>query len=113
MVNQYPKTEVINKLCGGEGDSLVKYLLDSSELPAKAGFLGELVLEPGTSVGYHKHVGEGELYYILSGEGEYVEEGKKSIVSSGMATMVYDGGSHSLANTGKTPLVFIAVLIKE
>lgn len=113
MVNKEPKLEKTTGLAGGEGPGAIKYLVDRCDLPRKAGLLAEVVLEPGATVGYHKHEGEGELYYITAGEGDYTEDGATTRVTAGMATYVYDGHSHGLKNTGSVPMTFIAVIVKE
>ena len=113
MVNKNPRKENATGIAGGEGPGSIQYLLESGDLPAKAGLLAEVVLEPGATVGYHWHHGEGELYYILTGSGEYTEDGVMTPVSAGMATYVYDGHAHGLVNTGGEPLKFVAVIVKE
>jgi len=113
MVNKNPIAEKVIGLAGGVGNSTLAHLVAPGELPAKAGLLAVATLEPGSSVGYHKHEGEGELYYILSGDGEYTEDGVMTPVSAGMATYVYNEHSHGLVNTGKTTMTFVAVIVKE
>lgn len=113
MVNKSPKKEQVTGIAGGEGPGAIAHLVAPGELPAKAGLMANVTLEPGSSVGYHKHEGEGELYYILSGSGEYTEDGVMTPVSAGAATYVYDGHSHGLVNTGKEPMTFVAVIINE
>jgi mannose-6-phosphate isomerase-like protein (cupin superfamily) len=113
MVNKEPKTEKAQGIAGGEGFGAIKMLVDSCDLYNKAGLLAEVMLEPGSSVGYHKHEGEGEMYYILTGEGDYTEDGVTTRVSEGMVTCVYDGHSHGLKNTGSVPMTFVAVIVKE
>ena len=112
MVNKNPKRENAKNIAGGVGAGTITHLVETAKLPDKAGLLAEITLESGASVGYHQHIGEGELYYILSGEGEYTEDGVKTQVSAGMATYVYDGHSHGMVNTGKEPMTFIAVIVK-
>jgi mannose-6-phosphate isomerase-like protein (cupin superfamily) len=113
MVNKEPRTEHLTGIAGGRGMGAIKTLVESCDLYSKAGLLAEVVLEPGSTVGYHKHEGEGEMYYITSGEGDYTEDGATTRVAAGMVTCVYAGHSHGLKNTGGTPLAFIAVIIKE
>jgi mannose-6-phosphate isomerase-like protein (cupin superfamily) len=113
MVNKKPETELCTGIAGGVGAGSIAHLVAPDKLPAKAGLLANVTLEPGASVGYHKHEGEGELYYILSGIGEYTEDGVMTPVSAGMATYVYDGHSHGLVNTGKERMTFVAVIVKE
>ena len=78
-----------------------------------AGTLTGAALEAGGSVGYHKHVGEGEMYYIIKGHGEYQENGETMPISEGMTTMVYDGDSHGLQNSDDGVMEFLAFIIKE
>ncbi len=113
MVNKEPKIECLEGIAGGIGPGSVKTLVESCDLYSKAGLLAEVVLGPGSTVGYHKHEGEGEMYYITEGEGDYTEDGVTTRVSAGMVTCVYDGHSHGLKNTGGTPLKFVAVIVKE
>ena len=113
MVNKEPKIEKMQGIAGGTGPGSIKHLVDSCDLYNKAGLLAEVALEPGSSVGYHKHEGEGEMYYILTGEGDYTEDGATTRVTPGMVTCVYDGQSHGIKNTGTTPMAFVAVIVKE
>ncbi len=113
MVNKSLVKEQVTGIAGGVGPGSIAHMVAPDKLPAKAGLMAEVVLEPGATVGYHKHEGEGELYYILSGSGEYTEDGVMTPVSAGAATYVYDGHSHGLANTGKEPMTFVAVIVKE
>ena len=113
MVILNPKKESVMGIAGGEGAGFLTNLVEADKLPAKAGLLAEVTLVPGATVGYHQHIGEGELYYLLSGSGEYTEDDVMTKVSAGAVTFCYDGHSHGLVNTGKDPLTFIAVIVKE
>ena len=113
MVGKNFKTEKASELVGGKGSALMIYHLEDSELPEKCGIFAEIVLEPGATVGYHQHVGDNELYYIIEGKGLYTENGEEYEVDAGTRTMVYDGDFHGLDNTGEEPLKFLAVVIKE
>jgi mannose-6-phosphate isomerase-like protein (cupin superfamily) len=71
------------------------------------------VLAPHSSIGYHEHVDNADMYIILSGKGVYTDENKKEIaVAPGDITLCGRGQSHALANPGNEPLAFIAVMAK-
>lgn len=72
-----------------------------------------LELDPGASVGYHKHDGTEEVYFILSGKGLYTEEGEERTVSPGDIFLCRLGRSHGILNTGKEKLVFGAAIAKK
>lgn len=76
--------------------------------------IAEMELEPNSEIGYHKHQGDGELYYILDGEGVFVEKEQTTNVYNGDYCIIFDGESHGLKNTSKQrKLKFLAVVFKE
>jgi len=88
------------------------YTFFQKDIEAPMFFL-DFVMEPGTYVGYHTHEGNEEIYYVVSGEGEYVQEGERKMIGPGDATLVKTGQSHGLKNTGSEELrilVFCAAL---
>jgi len=86
---------------------------------AAAGFSGEVTnfammqLEPGSSIGYHAHDGDMEMYLILDGAGKANDNGTIDRVSAGDMMITKDGESHSLENDTLEPLTFLAVIIKH
>ena len=85
MVKYELKKEYDEGLCGGKGKAI-----------------------------FHRCLEESEFYYFLEGTGTYDDNGKGEYeIKPGMVTMTYDGEGHALANTGDTPMKFMAVIIKE
>ena len=64
------------------------------------------VMHPGSAIGYHEQK-EDEVYYILSGTGEFTLNGVKHPVSAGSAMLTRPGSSHGLKQVGKDDLVLI------
>lgn len=104
------KTEDKERLRDGEGNSHLTYLLDAST-EKNAKLFAELILEPGCSIGNHRHDSETEYYFILSGTGTVNDDGKEVQVSMGDSVITGNGASHSIKNTGSVPLVFYAIII--
>ena len=76
--------------------------------------ISRLTLQPGDSIGYHKHVTNEDTYIIVSGEGSFKDkDGKDYPVKAGDITIVRKGESHGIANTGKVPLIFIDVIAEQ
>lgn len=69
-----------------------------------------LVSPPGGSIGYHPHLGEEEIYYILRGEAIVNDNGDVCKLGPGDAVLTGGGASHSIENSGKENLEFIAVI---
>ena len=107
------RNEVKNAPRGGKGDVAFEHLLTPDEMGKSSSLTARLTLPAGAAIGYHMHSGDGELYYILSGEGLYVENGKAQTVRAGDSLFCPDGSSHSIENTGNTELTMIAVVFNS
>lgn len=70
-------------------------------------------VKPGEEVDYHMHIGESETFFILSGQGIYNDNGNKVEVAPGMVTFTPSGQGHSIKNTGKEMLSFIALILVD
>ncbi|MDN5321988.1 MAG: hypothetical protein PWQ67_442 [Clostridia bacterium] len=107
------KKEVIQGLKGGKGElELVHFLeVDKNEFNGKGRLFGKITLKPGDSIGFHKHEGDAETYYILSGEGIVDDNGTKTKVKAGDLIYTPNGESHSIENTGDVDLEFIALIL--
>jgi mannose-6-phosphate isomerase-like protein (cupin superfamily) len=104
------KVEEKNRMRDGEGTTRITYLLDGST-QKNARMFAEISLNPGCSIGYHKHESETEYYFIVSGEGTVNDDGNDVSVKNGDSIITGNGGSHSIKNTGSVPLIFHAVII--
>jgi mannose-6-phosphate isomerase-like protein (cupin superfamily) len=69
------------------------------------------VLTPGSSVGYHAHEGDYEIYYILSGKGLGNDNGEECTLEAGDSFLTKNGSSHSLENIGDVDLEYIAIIL--
>ena len=104
------KNEVRERMRDGEGSTHFTYLLDGST-QKNARMFAEITLNPGCSIGYHRHDSETEYFFILSGTGTVNDDGKEVQVKQGDSIITGNGASHSIKNTGSVPLVFHAVII--
>ena len=104
------KTERKEKMREGDGITNFTYLVDSNT-QKNARMFAEITLNPGCSIGYHKHETETEYYFILSGTGTVNDDGEEVEVSQGDTIITGNGASHSIKNTGSVPLVFHAIIV--
>lgn len=105
------RVEEVNALRGGQGSVGIAHILEPKELKGKGRMFARMTLKPGTSIGFHQHEGDFDVYYILRGEGVYNDNGTAIPVKAGDTGMVEDGGSHGLENTGSTDLEIISVVL--
>lgn len=67
-------------------------------------------LDPGDSIGMHKHESSSEIIYILQGEGKAIYNDKEENLKSGICHYCPKGNCHSLINDGTERLIFFAVV---
>jgi len=108
--NQEMTTEVRHQMRGGDGSTVITHIYKKDELKGNSRLCARISLEPGASIGDHKHENEEEIYYILSGQGVVVDEGVPREVVAGDAVLTRDGATHAIKNTGNQALEFIAVI---
>lgn len=98
------ETQIFTHFKGGDGDFIVKMFTDG------AGKIMCGTLEPGSTIGYHKHEGNCEIIYILSGTGKCLYEDGEETLAAGDCHYCPEGHSHSLINNGVENLEFFAVV---
>ncbi len=106
-------TELRQNMRGGDGSVEVMQILKAEELSDNLRLFARMTMQPGASIGVHQHLGEAEVFYILSGTATVEDDGEQKQISAGEILLTNDGGVHSIANTGNEPLVFIAVILTK
>ncbi len=72
-------------------------------------YINELM--PGSEIGFHQHLGNEEVYFILSGKGVVNDNGVESEVKAGDMVFTQSGESHGMKNIGEENLKFAAFII--
>lgn len=98
-------------LAGGDGHAKAQPWIPDKDLPPSVNMICTLALEPGGSVGDHRHEGESEIYRIISGKGLYNDNGLETEVKAGDVTVCYAGQTHGMKNSGQQALVFDAIIV--
>lgn len=110
MVKQ-AEVKCVKNLGGGKGEAVIHHIVDNENLGDVGRMFGKVVLAPGCSVGWHKHSGETEPYYILKGEGTFIDnDGSKTLVHEGDVCTILDNQYHSIENNSDEDLEFIALI---
>lgn len=98
-------------LGGGKGTARVYHIVSNENLKDAGRLYARVVLDPGCSVGWHQHKGETEPYYILKGEGVFIDNDQsRTIVHPGDICTIEDGHFHSIENNSNEPLEFMALI---
>lgn len=106
--------EEVKGLAGGKGTARVYHVVGSDELNGHGRMYARVVLPPGASVGWHQHVHDTEPYYILSGEGEFIDnDHTRTKVHAGDVCIIKVGQFHSMENNSDGDLEFMALIYNE
>lgn len=97
---------------GGEGKIYISYFVNEERSEPGALRIMRITIPPGSSIGYHQHVGEEEVYFILKGKGELNDNGKISEVKPGDMVLTRSGFYHGIKNIGDEPLELFAMVSK-
>lgn len=97
---------------GGQGSVEFTHVFSAAELEPRARLFARVRLAPGSSIGFHRHEGEEEIFYILSGRGLVDDDGVKQEVGPGDAIRTGGGAGHAVEALGGQPLEMVAVILK-
>jgi mannose-6-phosphate isomerase-like protein (cupin superfamily) len=99
------RAAVINTPHGSE----IRPLIDRTTSNIERCSLAEEVLPVGAKVGRHHHVETEEVYYILQGSGRMTVGDEVREVNAGDAIFIPRMQTHTLENTGQTPITLLLV----
>lgn len=96
---------ITQKKChNGKGTILFREVFAKNDFNSAIQFLHETSVMPNSTIGYHKHSGNEEVYFIIEGVGLMEVDGEKKVVCPGDAVITYSGSRHGLKNIGDKDL---------
>jgi glyoxylate utilization-related uncharacterized protein len=82
----------------GVGPILFRRMLSGSDFDTPIDFVDFTIIPPGSSIGPHRHHGNEELYFVVSGNPLITAQGETRRCNPGSLSLVRDGGWHELIN---------------
>jgi mannose-6-phosphate isomerase-like protein (cupin superfamily) len=105
IVKNYLKAEhELGPSHDGKGRVNSVKLFDDADFSTPLRFLYHIEMAPGTSIGYHQHGENEELYMVLEGRGTMTVNNESREVEAGDVIVNKPGWSHGLENTSEAPL---------
>lgn len=99
---------------GAPGYITVRNLINSpAELNGKGRVFAHTTVLPGHGIGYHVHSGDAEIYYVVSGKGQYDDNGAIVTIEAGDVTFTPSGTGHGVMCVGDKPLELIALILYD
>lgn len=105
------KTTSMDLPFGGSGTTHFLHLTTKEDLCDKGRMYAIVTLKPGTSVGYHVHQGEFEVYHIMKGVAKFSDNGVPAELRAGDTAWIKPGQGHSIANEGAEDVEFLALVL--
>lgn len=93
---------------GGAGPFFRRTFLDG--IPGSVfKYLRDVTIPAGSVVGEHQHVGDEEVFFIISGQAVIRVDNEERTVGPGSAILTLSGSTHSIRNEGTEDLrIFVA-----
>ena len=99
ICNLYTATPMEVESChGGRGLIRMSRVLDGAKLESYCDFVDYAVIDPGGSIGIHRHEENEEIYLILEGTGRMTVNGEAFPVKTGDVVLNRRHWSHGLEN---------------
>jgi mannose-6-phosphate isomerase-like protein (cupin superfamily) len=103
-IGRTAKREIQRRCHAGKGSINFREVFRESDFKSSLQYLHETSVMPNSTIGYHKHSGDEEIYFIVEGSGIMTVDGQRRKVSSGDAIITHSGSSHGLSNNSNREL---------
>ena len=111
MVRKTKEKLIIENLHGGIGSIEIHKKVTKEDSIEGLFLFASVVIKPHATIGYHQHTDDAEAYYVLRGEGVFLNHNKERIpVKAGDLCLIIKGQSHGLENHNDYELEIIAIV---
>lgn len=113
VIRNYLETEKQIQHSAHEGIGAVELfeVFGRGDFASKCEFLDRQIIPPNSTVGYHKHGNNEELYIVLEGTGTMTVDGKSFTVKKGDIVKNRPFGEHGLINDSKENIELLIIQI--
>lgn len=94
---------------GGTGDLYWKRLVTGGHMHGDWESFEYVRLEPGGTVGKHRHSRTEEVYIVISGQGVLEVDGEDVVMNPGDTVITPLNGVHAFRNSGDGPVEFLVI----
>lgn len=105
------RTELRENMRGGNGTVKIEHFWEpGTEMLANNRMAARLTLAPGSSIGFHNHEKEDEIFVIVKGTAEADDNGTLTLLKAGDTLLTGKGAGHSIRNAGEEDLELVALI---
>ncbi|MET3576156.1 cupin domain-containing protein [Bhargavaea ullalensis] len=111
MIRKTPEFSVIHNVHGGKGSMEIARILTDEDRAGALRLFARVTVHPHSTIAYHLHEEDSEIYYLLEGKGIFIDNGeKRSPVEAGDFCMIRQGEGHGIENPYDEPIELLAVV---
>jgi mannose-6-phosphate isomerase-like protein (cupin superfamily) len=96
---------------GGTGPVDLYEIWGRENFKSNIDFCDRVVIPPGSSIGYHQHGNNEEMYILLEGEGLMTIDEKKFVVRKGDMILNPASGYHGLVNNSAKDIDLLVIQV--
>lgn len=111
MIKNSKVVETLSDLHGGKGEVSICRKVNDTDSIRGIDMFAEVTIDVGASIGYHLHEKDAEAYYVIQGQGIFMDDCReKKKVYDGDLCLIEKGQGHGMENIGDIPLKMIAIV---
>ncbi len=113
MIRNYLETEerVQQISHGGVGPVSLYEIWNKTDFKSNIDFIDRVIVPPKSTIGYHKHGNNEEIYIVLSGQAEMTIDGEAMIVKQGDMILNRPNGQHGLVNNSNEDIDLMVIQV--
>jgi len=105
------KKQTLEKSHEGTGPYELYEIWKKSDFKSDIDFIDRVVIPPNSTIGYHQHKNNEEMYIVLEGEGEMTLNGKKVKITKGDMILNSQNDSHGLVNHSNSNIDLLVIQV--
>ena len=105
-------TQVLEQCHDGTGKLRCRHVLQADDSRVGTRFVHDDVIDPGASIGEHRHGDDEEIYFVVDGHGTMILDGESFPIGPGDVSLVRPGHSHGLINAPDAPMRLLVICTK-
>ncbi len=113
MIKNFLDTQkrIQNASHGGSGSVDLYEIWGKSDFESNVDFIDRVVIPPNSTIGYHKHGNNEEMYVVLAGEGTMTIQGEPVAIKRGDMILNRTFGEHGLVNNSDMDIDLLVMQI--
>ena len=103
--------QIQNRSHGGVGNVELYEIWEKADFKSNIDFCDRVVVPPHSTIGFHQHGNNEEMYIVLEGQGEMRIEEKEYLVKKGDMILNPAGGKHGLVNNSQANIDLLVIQV--